>query len=242
MSDSAAEPVSRPPYVSYSTFRGFLSRLKETVVPAVIDNSAMGAGMAGGTRSHLRATLGSLRLVDDESRPTEALRALVEALDTDEWPQALQKHLIPAYRSILNGLGDLATATHRQLEVQFRAQAGASGQVLVKGIRFFLQAAREADMEISPHIKIPNAPSNGTAGNSGVTTRRRRRPRGPAKQAGADVSGEASGDVPKDFVAHTFPLRKGTAIKVHLPEDLTPAEVERVCQWLKTLPLPDEEQ
>lgn len=41
---------------------------------------------------------------------------------------------------------------------------------------------------------------------------------------------------------HTFRLRHDLEIKLQLPTDLTPAEADRIAAFVKTLPIPDEDE
>ncbi len=136
-----------PPYVPYRTFRNFLDILKEGI-PARIDRSVWGPRFSGGSGTQLMTALRVLRLIDQEGRPDPALEHLVLA-EGDSRREALRRALegfyVPVFRL------DLARATRSQFHEAFRAFGTREG-VTAKCEAFFVRAAQDAGVELSPYI------------------------------------------------------------------------------------------
>src|SRR2546425_8289517 len=166
---SASTPV--PPYVPYRSFRNFIESLKQGI-RARIDRSVM-ASMSGALQSQLTSCLRYLELITSGSHPTPALPRLVNS-EGPERAKILRDIITKAYPFLFLHF-DLKTATPRMLEEQF-ANAGASGGTIDKCVNFFLAAAKEAGVELSPHLK-----SN--------RQRIQRRPRGPRDSSVQSLNG-----------------------------------------------------
>jgi hypothetical protein len=143
-------PLTVPPYVSYRSYRNFLDSLKQGI-PARIDRSVM-ASMSGALQSQLTTALRYLNLTKPLGQPTEMLAKIVNS-EGPERAKAMREMLAAAY-PFLFGSFDLKSATPRMLEEQF-SEAGASGGTLDKCMLFFLAAAKDAEIELSPHLKNP---------------------------------------------------------------------------------------
>ena len=65
-----------PPYISYRTFHNFVERLQQQL-PARIDRSYWGDMLSGSTGTQLMAALRFLDLIDENGRPTDRLKPLV---------------------------------------------------------------------------------------------------------------------------------------------------------------------
>jgi hypothetical protein len=137
-----------PPYVAYRTFQNFLDSLR-VGMPNRIDRSLMGS-MSGAIQGQLIATLKYLELVSPVGVPSEKLSALVKS-EGVERKRNLLDILRASYRFLFSGGFDLMTATARQLEEQF-TNAGVSGETVRKCIAFFIAAAKEAEVPLSPYI------------------------------------------------------------------------------------------
>jgi hypothetical protein len=116
-----------------------------------MDRSVM-AHLSGGVQTQLYAALRYLALVTDESVPTERMAKLVFA-DVDERKRVLADTLRSAYRFLFEDGLDLERATSQQIHERF-VDAGASGDTVRKCIAFFVSAARDAGLTISPHIQV----------------------------------------------------------------------------------------
>lgn len=159
-----------PPYVPWRTFKNFIDGLRSNM-PTRIDKSLMGS-MSGATQGQLISALRFMGLTADNGSPTPRLREFVTA-DGEDRAQKLSDMLFDAYRTILDAAVDpgepdfnfLDNGTYRQLSDAFAA-TGATGDTLRKCIAFFLQLARDADLEFSPHFRL--------RGRRGGLLRRRR--------------------------------------------------------------------
>lgn len=180
----AAAHVARvPPYVSYKTFRTLVDDLHVNGVPQRIDRSVLGR-FSGGVGTQLMSALRAMRLVNEEDEPTDALRSLVGAYETERWHSALRKVLESTYGFLMNQ--ELRTITPNMLADAFRAKFQAKDDVLRKCQTFFLHAARDAHVELSARVLKKTRQRGGA-----------QRRRGPAKpplpdQGGSDEAAAAS--------------------------------------------------
>jgi Family of unknown function (DUF5343) len=138
-----------PPYTSYRTFKTFIEDLHEHGVPTRIDRSVLTrfSGIVGTQLVHALRFLG---LVEDDGRPTERLKALVNAYATDRWPQTLLATLEHEYAPMF--AIDLATATPSHFNEAFRKAFPAADAVVQKCVTFFLYAVNDAGVKISGRV------------------------------------------------------------------------------------------
>jgi len=137
-----------PPYVSYRTFRNFLLDLGQGI-PSRVDRSYWGTKMAGSTGIQLMTALRFLSLIDEGDRPTEKLVRIVES-EGRERQETLKGIVRDKYAFVFDSL-ELERATPAELGEKFRQQ-GAEGDVGRKCIAFFVAAANDADIPLSPFI------------------------------------------------------------------------------------------
>ena len=71
----AAETNTVPPYVAYRTFRTFLESLAISM-PDRIDRSVFDSKFSGTATSQITSALRTLKLIDADGRPSEALYSL----------------------------------------------------------------------------------------------------------------------------------------------------------------------
>jgi hypothetical protein len=137
-----------PPYIGWATWIR-LTRLMKTFVPPKLDRSYFNSlGFSGTQYSQAIRAFLFLRLMDDDKKPTESLRKLV--MGNDEERRATLKSVIEkAYQPFFANPGP-RDATLGDLESYLRTQ-GAKG-VVDKCATFFLAAAREADIQLSPQL------------------------------------------------------------------------------------------
>lgn len=138
-----------PPYLSHKTFNSFIEGLR-TGIPARIDRSVM-PSLSGTAQAHLLHALRYLNLIDSEGRPTENLNKLAVAQDAEK-QRLLREILTSAYPFVCNGSIDLERCTGKQIDEAF-ATTGASSETLRKSLAFFMATAKQAGMQLSPHIK-----------------------------------------------------------------------------------------
>ncbi|MGO9529805.1 MAG: hypothetical protein ACLP3B_01365, partial [Syntrophobacteraceae bacterium] len=137
-----------PPYVAYRTLSNFLDSLR-IGIPQQIDRSLM-KSMSGGLQSHVMAALGYLDLIRGDGMPTEKMHRLVNS-EGAERQDIFKSILVAAYPFLFEGECELTRATARQLTECF-SKVGASGNTIRKCETFFVQAAKEAGIALSPHI------------------------------------------------------------------------------------------
>lgn len=151
-----------PPYVPFKTFLNFLDNLRQGV-PQQIDRSiAPFKSMSGALQGQVKLALEYLKLITDSGETTDRLKHLVFAEEGIKREEALKDVLIPAYSFIFENGIDIESATHRQLEELFKEE-GATGDTPRKCIAFFLNAAKNAGIKLSPHFKKVRGPRKGSA-------------------------------------------------------------------------------
>jgi len=138
-----------PPYLSYKTFLNFLEQLK-VGVPSRIDHSVMGK-FSGTARTQILTTLKYLHLISPDDTSTETLLKLVTSEGIDK--KNLRAIIIAAYPFLFKDGIDLKRTTLGQLQDLFE-KAGASGGTIRKSIAFFIAAAKDTDINVSPHIRV----------------------------------------------------------------------------------------
>ena len=136
----------QPPYLSWSTFEGILNQLKSTGIPDKIDRSVL-VGKSGGDQSQFLRACRVFGLMDEETeQPTERLRDLVAAEDRGPLLGEILRESYPNIVALGNG------ATQQMLEEKFR-EFGIEGDTVRKAIAFYLNAAKQTDIELSPRFK-----------------------------------------------------------------------------------------
>jgi hypothetical protein len=173
-----------PPYIGWATWNR-LTRLMKTFVPPRLDRSYFNSlGFSGTQYSQAVRAFLFLNLMDDSKKPTEALRQLVMGND-DERKTTLKTVIEKAYQPFFQSPGP-QEATLGDLETFLRSQ-GAKG-VVDKCATFFLAAAKEADIPLSPQL----------AGEFGRKTGRR-------------IKGRKKGQVPQiEPALKTYPVLPNT--------------------------------
>ena len=153
-------PQVSPPYATFGQFKSFLNKLAETSVPSRIDRTVFG-NISGGTAYALLSALKFLRLIDGDGKPTSLLRQLVTA-DEDGRKPLIHQMIYEAYPGLMNGSLNLAEASGGQFDEALREHYNIRGSTVDKVATFFLQAAEEAGVQVSMHLKKrkPAAPSN----------------------------------------------------------------------------------
>ncbi|MCW5603927.1 MAG: DUF5343 domain-containing protein [Burkholderiales bacterium] len=147
-----------PAYISYSYFINFINGLRESGIPSQIDKSLMRTA-SGSQQSSMLVSLRFLRLIDENGKPSSLMKQLVEAAD-DARPAVLKLMLEEAYGFLFSAEDfSLENASGQQVIDAFKQQE-ATGSTISKAIAFFLSAANDAGVKVSPHVKAPPAPRN----------------------------------------------------------------------------------
>jgi len=146
-----------PAYVPYKSFTNFINGLRENGVPGRLDRSVM-RGLSGSAQSAIQKSFEFLKLTDLDGKPTPLMRKLVAAEGEDR--KALMKQMLQgAYDFVFDEPNFLEEATGHMVADKFRAQ-GVSGSTVTKTVAFFLAAAKDADVKVSPHVRPPQPPRN----------------------------------------------------------------------------------
>lgn len=178
------------PYGVWKTLQNTIERMtKDGGVPARIDRSYL-TNLPGSAQSELQTTMKALGLVDEQLHPTETLARLVE--NEGERPAIVKEILAERYPGPL-ALGPFSTQA--QLEDEFRNHLGVSGSTLRKAVRFFLNAAKYADVPLSQHFKAPSAETG---------DRKPRKSKNPSNTGNAGAENTPKIDPPKTSNLHPF--------------------------------------
>jgi len=141
-----------PPYLPYRTFKGYLDGLKMSGIPAKIDRSIL-RNRSGTEQAMLINTLQYLGLIRTDGTPTEALVDLVGE-EGEERQKRLRTVLMLRYPLLFdNAAFNLRTATPAMIQGLFH-EIGVTGDTVRKAVAFFLAAAAEAGVEVSPYLKV----------------------------------------------------------------------------------------
>lgn len=205
-----------PAYGSFKTLQSFVGEVKELGhIPLRIDRTQM-SKLSGAAAKELLATLRFLDFVKGEkAEPTDLFAEYVNATD-DERRAVLNKVLHASYGFLFSTSDfDIERATGGQVAELFREHGnGISGSTLQRAISFFLSAAKEAGIKVSPSIKPPKAVANGT------------RPKKEKKDPKPlDPGGERQGpgvDVPPPPGVHRFelPIPGKPSVQVFVPDSM----------------------
>jgi hypothetical protein len=156
-----AEPRAlAPPYVSYASFKNMVGGFKEHVLPGRIDRSVLGnfSGIVGG---QLLTALRFMGLIDAANHPQDSLRELVSAANTPNWGAQLNRVLHAAYTPLFEL--NLKAASPSQFSEKFIKTYPGEGSTSRKSMTFFLTAAKDAQIEVSPYIMQNKKPRSGPA-------------------------------------------------------------------------------
>lgn len=148
---SASPKKPLPPSVPFRAFKVALSNMKERgTIPDRVDRSVWTNQLFGLDLHGILNAYRFLQLIDAEDRPTEFCRALVEGVDTDAWPGALQCVLEKAYEPLL--ACSMSSLTAGGLMSMFREIYRTPNEATRKCCSFFVHAGREAALDIGPFL------------------------------------------------------------------------------------------
>lgn len=148
LSTESVEHRGSPPYVSATTLLNFISRFKDSV-PSHIDKSLLN-GYSGSVASQVIGALRFLSLINQENEVTELFEKLCAAEGSQQQEQ-WEAIVYSSYPFLKNGF-DLSTATTGTLDKCFK-DMGMSGDSLRKCGAFLVHIAKEAGIQVSPHVK-----------------------------------------------------------------------------------------
>jgi hypothetical protein len=173
----APETMSSGTSAAYLPFRTFLSAIDslEHGVPKQIDRTIW-RSQSGIVQGQIMIALRFFGLVDDADKPTVALHRFVDG--KEHRPEHIRALLHYAYHDIIDR--DLTKMTPKMLD-EAMDQYNVSGDTKKKAVRFFLQAAKYAELPMHPLL----------AGQIRNTSGRK-----PRRKALARENGAASSDQP----------------------------------------------
>jgi hypothetical protein len=216
----------KPPYSTYRSFTGLIDELRShDVIPGIIDRSFL-SKRSGSEQSALMATLKWFGLTDDGGVPTSLLREYLAA-NEDAAKSKFSEMVRSSYGEITDGTFALGSATTNMLADKFR-EYEISGSTLSKSISFFLSAAKDAGISVSPHAKAPAAPAS-----SG--SKRKSKPPSPAPTpaplAHTNVHDTTKPKPPREkMVAIPIPIFGGQDGVIYLPGQMTAKQWESVIR------------
>lgn len=138
-----------PPQVSFLRLKTTIRAFKNDGIPVQVDGASFD-DIAPLLRAHLVAAMQFLGLLEDGGFPTAGLKALVVSYGTTTWHAQLETVLTSAYRGLFDA-GIPLTSPSQFMEA-FQATYGGTEDVLRKCRTFFLHAALEAGLELSPSL------------------------------------------------------------------------------------------
>ena len=149
-----------PPYLPYRTFKNYLEGLRASGVPAKIDRSVL-RNRSGTEQTMLLNTLQYLGLTGSDGTPNYTLADLVSQAEESVRRKVLSDLLTSRYSFLFGSDFNLQTATPAMIHDAFD-KAGLSGDTTRKAVAFFLTAAQDAQIPISPFLKVrPGRPAGG---------------------------------------------------------------------------------
>ena len=161
----AAQGIKKPipPYVAYKTFINFVNGLKQGI-PSRIDKSII--RLSGATQGQLLSALRFFDLIEPDGKPKDSLTRLVNS-EGPERKKFLKEMTLRGYDFVFSSPLDLNAATGKQVEELF-AEHGVQGETARKAISLFLLFAKETEIKLSPHLKVPRTRRGGTRRRSGA--------------------------------------------------------------------------
>lgn len=160
IAQGAKKPI--PPYVAYKTFINFVNGLKQGI-PNRIDKSVI--RLSGAAQSQLIYALRFFDLIEPDGKPKESLARLVNS-EGAERKKLLKEMTLRAYDFFFSSSLDLNNATGKQVEELF-GEHGVQGETARKAISLLLLFAKETEIKMSPHLKVPRTRRSASRRRSG---------------------------------------------------------------------------
>lgn len=173
--------VNAPPTVAFKTVSNTLADFKaKGVIPPSIDKR-LWPNFSNTVATQLVATLKFLGLIDEAGVPAKKLKTLVESHGNEpKWHEELAQVIASAYAPVMDVELDKVHGAH--LRDKFKEVFGIEGDQQRKAIAFFLFAARDAGMKLSPYLKLRER-------GSGRGSRKKREKSSDERPADAGASG-----------------------------------------------------
>lgn len=206
-----------PPYIPYKTFVNSLDVFETHGLPPQIDRGIWKT-QPGGVQGLIFAAYKFLELIDDGGKPTSRLASLVK--DKEHRPAQVEQMIRNAYPEILSK-HDLSKTTPKMLEDEFESAYGVQGDTKRKGITFFLQASKGAQIPLSGFLE------------SQVRVVRKAR-RNSKKEAQERTEDTDQNDVLEGENIMPIPLGPGRIVRLELPADWSAEkDLNRLLKMLK---------
>ncbi|WP_045826044.1 DUF5343 domain-containing protein [Teredinibacter turnerae] len=215
----------KPPYPSYTSFRNYIKKLSETIIPSEIDRSVFG-NQSGTYISLMIGAFEWFGLIDDTNTPTQKLRNLVAAFEGG-YESELKGLLNDSYDILRDKKIDLKTGTEAQISKLFR-DYGYSGSTLTKAISFFLSACKDAGYQVGEHLKAPAPPRNGPSKG-----KRGRPAKNSATQTESDQDNPKKSDPAPGMTVIPIGLHGMQDGAIHLPSNLSKKQWEYAVKMAK---------
>jgi hypothetical protein len=149
-----------PPYVAFPTLKTLFKTFQEHGTPSRIDRSVL-TNFSGSVGAQIIPALRFLGLIDHRNESTDMLRGVITDYGSASWPKTLQDVLEVAYEPIAKL--NLQTASPSLFDEAFSKAYPGTDNVIRKCKGFYLAAATEAKIPISPYIMRNKKPRNGPA-------------------------------------------------------------------------------
>lgn len=204
----ATDKVQAPGYGSFKSLTTFFNaRRDDDHITTVVDRSLM-SNFNGSTANELLATLRFLKMTDEKGVPTALYSKYVQASDSDRKPMLAQA-LRDSYPFVFSAPGfDIERETSARLADVFRAQ-GISGSTLSRAISFFLSAAKDAGIKVSPNIKPP--PVQKSAKKKGALQ--------ASAQPEEELDEESEDRLPEGYQSFEIPIPIDRKVRILIPLD-----------------------
>ena len=151
---SISQTVERrpPPYAPYRSWKNLIDKLRgKRPLPAPFDSGFWNSlGLSGGMISVQRPTMVSLDLLDASYAPTDRLNQLLDVSGDDDAKSTYKEMLDIGYPGWEHKL-DIERATGGQLTAYLN-ELGATGDTVPKCKSFFIGLAKDAGLDVSPHL------------------------------------------------------------------------------------------
>ncbi len=220
----ATDKAATPAYGSFKSLTTFFNaRRDDGHITTVVDRSLM-SNFNGSTANELLASLRFLKMIDDKGAPSPLYEQYVTASDEDR-KAMLAQALRDAYPFVFSSPGfNIERETSARIADVFRSQ-GISGSTLSRAVSFFLAAAKEAGVKVSPNIKAP-ALQKSTRIKKGSNVQ-------ASELAEEDDAGADESEVPDGFQSFEIPIPINRKVKILIPEDWSPDDWDLFQTMLK---------
>ncbi|MBI4301184.1 MAG: hypothetical protein HY664_01075 [Chloroflexi bacterium] len=196
-----------PVYLPFKTLETAIVTLEQGF-PDKLDKSVWGS-LSGGVQSQVVSAFRFLKLIDAENNVQPVLKTLVKAKGEERY-RILREVLEVAYPDIVTLAGN--NASLQTLNDTMRTK-GIKGATLVRGIRFYLHAAKIVGLPLSPYWDTGGKPAN-----VGTKTRRRGKAQRPQSSGSEQMSPKKKGE--PDGATQTIKLRSGGHLALNIEANL----------------------